>query len=84
MLILLSSLLVLYSVLRIFIHAFWGEEKKHQNQIIEQLKDFFIRRLFSLTVSALRFGHRMGVPYVDQAAETSLNPEKYIEAVLKE
>ncbi|MGB9941834.1 hypothetical protein ACO0DA_01845, partial [Bacillus subtilis] len=23
-------------------------------------------------------------PYVDQAAETLLNPEKYIEAVLKE
>lgn len=85
MLILLSSLLVLYSVLRIFIHAFWGEEKETPKPNHRTAKGLLYPAAIFLLLSLLfGLGTEWVSPYVDQAAETLLNPEKYIEAVLKE
>lgn len=84
-LVLLSSLLVLYSVLKIFMYAFWGEEKETPNQEKRTAKGLLYPAAVFLLLSLLfGLGTEYVSPYVNQAAETLLNPEKYIEAVLKE
>ncbi|MGG3888144.1 Na+/H+ antiporter subunit D [Metabacillus fastidiosus] len=83
--VLLSSLLVLYSVMKIFINGFWGEQRNEQ-----ELRKIPINKLLFPTVIliALSIVYGLGVegisPYVSQAAEGLLNPSIYIEAVLKE
>jgi multicomponent Na+:H+ antiporter subunit D len=84
-LILLSSLLVLYSVLKVFTTAFWGEEKEIPGTARRSAKGLLYPAAAFLLLSLLfGLGTEWVSPYVNQTAENLLNPEKYIEAVLKE
>ncbi|MFN2744073.1 MULTISPECIES: Na+/H+ antiporter subunit D [Bacillus] len=84
LLMLLSSLLVLYSVMKIFINGFWGEEREDA-PAAKPLKSYLYPAAILLFLSlAIGIGTEFVAPYFHQAADTLVNPEKYIEAVLKE
>jgi multicomponent Na+:H+ antiporter subunit D len=80
-----SSFLVLYSLMKVFRLAFWGDEK-------EQVKrePMNIKGLTSTAVGLLVLVILMGVgsewvySYVSQAGDVLANPSLYIEAVMKE
>ncbi|AYC29951.1 Na+/H+ antiporter subunit D [Paenisporosarcina cavernae] len=82
--ILLSSLGVLLSVIRIFIHAFWGEAP----QEVMYKKDAHYRALLvpAVIITAITVFYGVGaevlMPYVTQATSTLMNPLEYIQAVL--
>lgn len=85
MVVLLSSLLVLYSVMKIFMNGFWGEQVLSKEEEKGSTKGLLFPIAFLLSLSILYgFGIEMVSPYVSQAAETLLDPSIYIEAVLKE
>ncbi|WP_075619741.1 Na+/H+ antiporter subunit D [Paenisporosarcina indica] len=81
--ILASSLVVLLSVMRIFIYAFWGEPV----QVIK-LDSIQYRNLFTPAAILVGFsviygvGSEWLVPYMSDAAEVLYNPSTYIKAVL--
>ncbi|MFS0863705.1 Na+/H+ antiporter subunit D [Fredinandcohnia sp. 179-A 10B2 NHS] len=83
--ILISSLLVLYSVMKIFINGFWGEVKLRKEEEKGNTRGllFPIALLLSLSI-ALGFGAEWFYPYISQAAEVLTDPSLYIHAVLKE
>ncbi|WP_033828023.1 Na+/H+ antiporter subunit D [Bacillus andreraoultii] len=85
MIILISSLLVLYSVMKIFIHGFWGEPKEYVRKEAISYQTLLIPVILIIAVSVF-YGVATEVihPYISQAVETIVNPEIYIEAVLKE
>ncbi len=80
----LTSLMVLYSVVKIFIHSFWGEtlmsegdQKETGNSAL--LPGFILVAL--IVVMGLRA--EWVLSYVEQAVETVMNPSIYIDAVFK-
>ncbi|NLB88656.1 MAG: Na+/H+ antiporter subunit D [Syntrophomonadaceae bacterium] len=80
---LVTSLMVLYSLMKIFMNCFWGNttltpdrEQKPKPAILLPLGI-----LTALTIF-LGLGAESIIPYVDLAANTILNPSIYIEAVL--
>ncbi len=80
---LLSSFIVLYSLLRIFMNVFWGET------IIDEEETKPVHRaiyLPILTLVLLSFGLGIGgqfiAPYIEDATMVLMNPQIYIEAVL--
>lgn len=84
--ILLSSLIVLLSVIRIFVYAFWGEEKplapkeQHKNQL-----KLFIPALVLVALTVVYgVGAELFFPYIKDASDVLLNPSVYTDAVLKE
>lgn len=85
LLILLSSLVVLYSALKIFINGFWGTPKEYHGA-----KKHLAFRLWipaaALMVIAVAYGVGAEAvrPFITQAVEPLVNPAIYIEAVLKE
>lgn len=83
--ILATSLLVLLSVMRIFIYAFWGEPKKILPIDKARYNAMFIPTviLVALTI-VLGVGAELFMPFIEQAAEVLLNPSLYYDAVLKE
>ncbi|WP_078544269.1 Na+/H+ antiporter subunit D [Litchfieldia alkalitelluris] len=83
--VLLSSLLVLYSVMKIFMNGFWGETKLSLQEEKGTTKGLLLPIALLLTLSiALGIGAEWFIPYFHQAAETLMNPSIYIDAVLKE
>lgn len=92
-----SSLIVLYSLIRIFMLAFWGEEKKQikekheieqklelgQAPIISRGMTFSAFGLF-LIVILMGLGSEWVYQFVSVAGDTLINPAIYIDAVLKE
>lgn len=81
--ILLSSLVVLLSVIRIFIYAFWGEE---QPATISISQTTYQRQLLpTIVLVAITVAYGVGAeaiaPYMADAGETLLNPAIYINAV---
>ncbi|OKL36257.1 Na+/H+ antiporter subunit D [Domibacillus mangrovi] len=79
----LSSLFVLYSLLRIFLHMFWGETSiLKKNQIY--LSKGMLASCFILAVLTIGLGLGMSVvsPYVTDAANVLTNPHLYIEGAL--
>lgn len=79
-----SSLIVLLSVIRIFIYAFWGEEGKRNT--IE--KHRYNRMLFPTAILvAISVAYGVGsewlVPFMDNAAKILVDPSIYVEAVMK-
>ncbi|WP_275419006.1 Na+/H+ antiporter subunit D [Fervidibacillus albus] len=84
--ILITSLLVLYSVMKIFIHGFWGEkDQQFADKESVSYKKLLVPAIILVAISVLYgFGSEFVYPYVSQAVETLMNPEIYIEAVLKE
>lgn len=80
---LLSSLLILLSVLRIFINVFWGEPG--QTKQLGNASGLKMPIAFLLMFSVvLGVGAEWFYPYVQQVADTLLDPSIYINTVLKE
>ncbi|MDW0117600.1 Na+/H+ antiporter subunit D [Sporosarcina thermotolerans] len=83
--ILASSLIVLLSVMRIFIYAFWGKpvELPRTNQ-----KSYARMMVPAIVLVVLSIFYGVGtewlVPYMTDATDVLLNPSIYIDAVLKE
>lgn len=82
---LVSSLMVLYSLLKIFINGFWGETVLSEEMEKGTDRGVLLPCAFLTAVSLfLGLGAELLYPYVDQAVVTMLNPGIYIEAVLGE
>lgn len=80
---LLTSLLILYSVMKIFIHGFWGE--KAETHETKSTKGMIAPIAFLLVFTILLgIGAEFVYPTVDGIAAYLLDPEVYIKAVLKE
>jgi len=80
----ITSLMVLYSVMKVFIHSFWGEtlmsegeQKATGNSAI--LPGFLLVGL----ILAMGLGAEWVLAYIKQAAEVMANPSLYIDAVFK-
>lgn len=83
--ILASSLVVLLSVMRIFIYAFWGEQVKLPKTNASSVRQMMIPAVTLVMISiAYGVGTEWLVPYMTDASEVLLNPSIYIDAVLKE
>lgn len=83
--VLLSSLLVLYSVMKIFINGFWGEPSNEEVYKGKSVKGMVAPIAILLVLSiAYGFGIESISPYISQATDTLLDPTIYIQAVLKE
>ncbi|WP_045523954.1 Na+/H+ antiporter subunit D [Neobacillus niacini] len=83
--ILMSSLLVLFSVMKIFINGFWGKDRTYGVEEKAPVKRLLIAPVMLVVISALYgIGSESILPYISQAAETLLDPNIYINAVLKE
>ncbi|MFB9280069.1 Na+/H+ antiporter subunit D [Cohnella cellulosilytica] len=80
---LLSSLLVLYSGMKVFIHSFWGETLLSEGEEKSTGKGALLP---GVILAALVIGFGLGaeeiLSYVRQAVEPLVNPTLYIEAVL--
>lgn len=80
----ITSLLVLYSVMKIFIHSFWGEmlliEGEQKATGTNALLPGYI--LVTLIIG-MGLGAEWVLSYVEQAAEVMTNPSIYIDAVFK-
>jgi multicomponent Na+:H+ antiporter subunit D len=82
---LLSSLLVLYSVMKIFMNCFFKAEVLSAKEEQGSLRGLIYPSVILLALSAfLGLGAEVVYPYVWQAAETLMDPSIYIQAVLKE
>lgn len=83
--VLLSSLLVLFSIMKIFINGFWGMPQSYQGEEKVPVRTLLIAPVILVTLSVLYgAGSEFIYPYISQAAETLSNPSIYIDAVLKE
>lgn len=79
----LSSVFVLYSLLRIFLQCFWGETIISAEDEIPMKKGWMISfALLTFLTIGLGLGAEAIYPYVSDAANTLLNPDVYIEAIL--
>ncbi|MDC3415597.1 Na+/H+ antiporter subunit D [Aquibacillus salsiterrae] len=82
---LLSSLLILFSVMKIFIRAFWGEENKEIQPNRKMANKLTIPAIFLLFFSVLLgVGAELFYPGVKNISAYLLDPEIYIQSVLKE
>lgn len=83
--VLMSSLLVLFSVMKIFIKGFWGAPKAYKSEETAPVKWLLVAPAI-LTAFAVLYGIGTEAiyPVISMAAETLTNPEIYIDAVLKE
>ncbi|WP_077214450.1 Na+/H+ antiporter subunit D [Bacillus dakarensis] len=83
--VLMSSLLVLFSIMKIFINGFWGEDRSYDVKEKAPVKWLLISPVILVILSALYgLGSEAILPYIYQAAETLSDPSIYIQAVLKE
>lgn len=79
-----SSLIVLLSVIRIFIYAFWGEE----GQTVKINKgSYHIMMWPTLLLVAISVAYGVGAewltPFMDNAAKSLMDPSIYVDAVMK-
>ncbi len=83
--VLMSSLLVLFSVMKIFINGFWGKDRTYRDEEKTPVKRLLIAPVILVVISALYgIGSETILPYITQAADTLVDPNIYINAVLKE
>ena len=83
--ILASSLVVLLSVIRIFIYAFWGMPVELPKTNNRTYKRMMVPAALLVVLSVLYgVGTEWLVPYMTEASDVLLQPSKYIDAVLKE
>ncbi|MDX1701651.1 MAG: Na+/H+ antiporter subunit D [Melioribacteraceae bacterium] len=81
--ILASSLIVLLSVTRIFIYAFWGEPVEVKKLDARTYRGLLFPTIFLVSISVLYgVGSEWIVPYMSDAADVMLDPTIYIKAVL--
>ncbi|WP_163655819.1 Na+/H+ antiporter subunit D [Listeria sp. PSOL-1] len=82
--VLLSSLFVLMSLIKVFTAGFWGEKKGNFNTNVPYHKMMFpVTILLTLSVCYGLFT-QMLYPYIAQAVDPLIDPSVYIHAVLKE
>ncbi|WP_082233761.1 Na+/H+ antiporter subunit D [Halobacillus massiliensis] len=84
---LVSSLLILFSMIRIFIRGFWGERTEtpphpERSHIVKQMS-WPIGVLLSLTI-LLGVGAEWFYPSIEWMGEYLMDPQIYIDSVLKE
>lgn len=80
-----TSLIVLLSVMRIFIYAFWGEPV----ELPKTNRKSYVRMMFpAIAMVVLSIFYGVGtewlIPYMTDATDVLLDPSIYIDAVLKE
>ncbi|ANX12995.1 Na+/H+ antiporter subunit D [Fictibacillus arsenicus] len=80
---LLSSLLILFSVIRIFIGAFWGEIKGEPKEKVRRSGLAASGLLIAISI-LLGVGAEWFYPYIQSAADSLIDPQIYIDFVLKE
>ncbi|WP_435923498.1 Na+/H+ antiporter subunit D [Paenibacillus sp. DYY-L-2] len=79
---LLASLFILYSMIKMFMNAFWGETILSQEEEKGTTKGLLLPiALLTIASLALGIGAEGIAGYVAQAAEELLNPNLYIQAV---
>jgi len=79
---LLASLFILYSMVKLFMNAFWGETILSVEEEKGTTKGLLLPiALLTLASVALGIGAEAITGYVAQAAEELLNPDLYIQAV---
>ncbi len=83
--ILASSLIVLYSIMKIFIHGFWGKPVETKPLSNTSLYTLLGPAMVLVAVSlAFGLGLEKILPYFSQATETLMNPELYIDSIIKD
>ena len=83
--VLLSSLVVLLSVMRIFVYAFWGEQQPIPTTDRKTYRRMLIpAAAFVLLTVAYGVGAEWLEPFMSHASEVLLDPSMYVDAVLKE
>ncbi|KAB7667120.1 Na+/H+ antiporter subunit D [Bacillus sp. B1-b2] len=81
----MSSLLVLLSGIKIFVKGFWGDESPNLTEEKRKINIQLLPCILLITLSVLiGLGSEVMYSYISIAAETLLHPENYIHAVLKE
>ena len=79
-----SSLIVLLSVVRIFLYAFWGEQGQMAAINKGSYRNMLWPTVLLVVVSvAYGVGAEWLVPYMDNAAKTLVDPSIYVDAVMK-
>jgi multicomponent Na+:H+ antiporter subunit D len=79
----LTSLLVLYSVMKVFIQSFWGETLLSEGEEKATGKSALLPgAILASLLIAMGVGADWVLPYVDKAVEVLLDPSLYIDAVL--
>lgn len=83
--ILASSLLVLLSVIRIFLYAFWGEVKETTEVVDKKVyTNLFVPTVLLVLVAVVYgVGTEWVTPFMDDAANLLNDPSIYIDAVMK-
>lgn len=80
-----SSLFVLFSVMKVFIYGFWGIPKSFRYEEQAPIKSLLIPSMLLVAVSVLYgFGADFVEPFISKAAESLIDPSVYVEAVFKE
>lgn len=80
-----SSIIVLYSLLRIFLASFFGETSISEEDKVPIPKLSMVSFIaLAITIISLGVGAEVLAPYVEDAANTLANPTVYIEAILGE
>ena len=83
--VLLSSLVVLLSVIRIFLYAFWGEPKETKPINRMQYKKMMIPTTLLVILSVVYgVGTEWFMPLITDSKDVLLDPSLYIDAVFKE
>lgn len=79
----LSSILVLYSLLRVFLKCFWGETLLDEEEETVPKKGWLIPcAILTLATIGLGIGAEPVAEYVSDASATLMQPDTYIDAVL--
>lgn len=79
---LLSSLLVLYSVLKVFINSFWGETLLSEGEEKSTGKGALLPgAIFAILIIGMGLGSEWILDYIRQAVDVMMNPQMYIDAV---
>ncbi|CAM4216463.1 Na+/H+ antiporter subunit D [Paenibacillus alkaliterrae] len=80
-----SSFIVLYSLIRLFMNAFWGEEKQLASSpaAVPKSMVWSVAGLFIIVIM-MGFGSEWVYRLASEAGNTLMNPALYIDAVLKE
>jgi multicomponent Na+:H+ antiporter subunit D len=82
---LVVSLLILWSVMRIFMFGFWGDPSQSQQAASVSTRGMLMPSALLVGISVvLGLGAEWFLPYFQLAAEQLMDPSIYIEAVLKE
>lgn len=79
----IASLLVFYSVLKVFVHSFWGESLMSEGEERSSGKDaLFPGSVLAILIIGMGLGSEWVLSYIEQAVEVMVNPSLYIHAVL--